>query len=343
MSAEQRLIAETPQLVTLYRLLEPALPTMGERAEVMRQHLRDRGVRPAMWRLLHRVGTSWMSDIRPFYLGGRRPQARAAVDMLLVAQSFGTQSLVPTWLLNAFLSTYGNPNRPRACYDPHLDDLYDLAARMGQWARSPALVSVLQANVQALLNWADREWCVGPYRSGARVTLGGVLRLVKAHEEREQRARQSASPWKLAGGLRLETLLPGHEAVLIDNPLQLWEEGQVMRHCADRFQHECAKGDYYVVSIRPVGGGRPLATVGLRYNGRLVVFDQVTGFANAPVTPKVRKEGVRLAAQLSRQLRCMDEGASIDAGRGDAGRSIKLSGPRCSPAAATPSARPLTG
>lgn len=343
MSAEQRLMDELPQLLTLYRLLEPVLPTEGERAEVMRRHLRDRGVRPAMWRLLHRVGTAWMTDVRPFYLRGRRPQARAAVDMLLVAQSFGTQSLVPLWLLSAFLSTYGNPNRPRACYDPHLDDLYDLAARMGQWAQSPALGPVLQANVHALLNWADREWCVHPARSGARVTLGGVLRLVKAHEEREQRARQSAIPWKLPAGLRLETLLPGHKVVLIDNPFQLWEEGQVMRHCADRFQHECAKGDYYVVSIRPTGGGRPLATVGIRRNGRLVVFDQITGFANAPVAPTVRKEGVRLAAQLGRQLRCIEEGAAIDVSRGDPGRSFKPSGRRCSPAVATPSARPVTG
>lgn len=343
MSAKERLIDESPQLLTLYRLLEPALPTEGERAEVMRQHLRNRGVRPAMWRLLHRAGTSWMTDVRPFYLRGRRPQARAAVDMLLVAQSFGTQSLAPLWLLNAFLSTYGNPNRPRSCYDPYLDDLYDLAARMGQWAQSPALGPVLQANVLALLNWADREWCVHPARSAVRVTLGGVLRLVKAHEEREQRARQSANPWKLPVGLRLESQLAGHEAVLVDTPLQLWEEGQVMRHCADRFRHECARGDYYVVSMRPTGGGRPLATVGIRRNGRLVVFDQVTGFANAPVTPKVRKEGVRLAAQLGRQLRCIDEGATIDAGRGDTGRSLKPSGPRCSPAVAIPPARQATG
>lgn len=265
MSTEQRLIDETPQLLTLYRLLESALPTEGERNEVMRRHLWVHGVRPAMWRLLNRVGTDWMNEVRPFYLRGRQRHAQVAIDILQVAQAFGTHSLVPLWLLKAFLSLYGNPNRPRARYHPKLDDLYGLAIRLGMWAQSSTLGSTLQEHVHALLNWADHEWRNQHAYSQSRVTLGGLLRLVHEHEEHDLRVRQADSPWKRPHGLQLDCQLPGYQVVLIDSPLLLWEEGRAMRHCADRYRQECFKGTTLWCRYGPsMEGDRwpPLASVG---------------------------------------------------------------------------------
>ncbi|TNF54291.1 MAG: hypothetical protein EP308_08070 [Burkholderiales bacterium] len=268
-----------------------------------------------MWRLLHRVGTAWMSEVRAFYRRERRCQPRVAVDILLVAQAFGTHDLVPLWLLKAFLSLHGNPNRPRASYHPHLEDLYGLNARMGLWAQSPALGPVLEENVHALIAWANRQWCGLEGQCQPRLTLNRILGLVREHEEREQADLLSAQPWQRSAGLVLDCKLPGYRAVLIGNARQLWEEGKVMRHCADHFRDRCAEGDYYVISLRPERGGRPLATIGVRRQfGRHVMFHQVTGFANAAVTSGVRREAVRLAAQLGRQLRnpgmnpCVHEG-----------------------------------
>lgn len=327
MSAEQRLIDESPQLLTLYRLLESVLPTEGERTEVMRRHLWVQGVRPAMWRLLHRVGTDWMTEVRPFYLRGRQRHAQIAIDILRVAQAFGTHSLVPLWLLKAFLSLYGNPNRPKSRYHPMLDDLYSLAGRLGMWAQSTTLGPLLQEHVHALLNWADREWCVHDAYNQSRVTLGSLLRMVRKQEEHDQLARQAESLWKIPQGLQLDCQLPGHRAVLIDSALRLWEEGRAMRHCADRFRQECFKGAYIVVSIRPIDGGRPLATVGIRRDVFGAKFDQVTGFANGPVTPTVRREAVRLAAQLGRQLRNRGTDQVAYPGAVSASRSLNPSSP----------------
>lgn len=336
MSAEQRLIGETPQMLTLYHWLEAALPAEGERTEVMRRHLWVHGVRPATWRLLHRVGTDWMSEVRPFYLRGRQRHAQVAIDILRVVQAFGTQSLVPIWLLKAFLSLYGNPNRPRARYHPKLDDLYSLAIRLGMWAQSSTSGPKLQEQVHALLNWADREWRHHRTHDQSRVTLEGLLRLVREHEEHDLMVRQADSPWKLPQGLRLDCQLPGHQAVLIDGPLPLWDEGRAMRHCADRYRQQCFKGTYFVVSIRPIDGGRPLATVGIRRDIFGVKFDQVTGFANGPVTPKVRREAVRLAAQLGRQLRNLGDDQVVYPGMVVASRSLNLSTQSTSPAVARP-------
>ncbi len=343
MSAEQRLIDETPQLLTLYRLLESVLPTEGERTEVMRRHLWEQGVRPAMWRLLHKVGTDWMTEVRPFYLRGRQRHAQVAIDILRVAQAFGTHSLVPLWLLKAFLSLYGNPNRPRARYDPKLDDLYGLAVRLGIWAQSSTWGPVLQEHVHALLNWADREWCAHHPCNRSRVTLGGLLRVVREHEERDQMLRQAESTWTLPPGLQLDCQLPGYRAVLIDSPLLLWEEGRTMRHCADRFHHQCCKGTYFVVSIRPIDGGRPLATVGIRRDIFGAKFDQVTGVANAPVSLKVRREAVRLAAQLRRQLRSCSAVQVACQGTGIAPQSLNPSTQSRSPDVAQRPAQPVFG
>jgi hypothetical protein len=93
MSAEQRLINESPQLVPLYELSKAVLPHDGERTEVMRLHLVRAGVRPSMWRLLHKVGCDWMAAMLPFYKRGPLWKATAGLDLLLVAQSFGTHSL----------------------------------------------------------------------------------------------------------------------------------------------------------------------------------------------------------------------------------------------------------
>jgi hypothetical protein len=81
MSAEQRLIEETPQLLPLYGLLKAVLPIEGERAEVMRQHLVRKGVRPSMWRLLHGVGCDWMTTMLPFYRRRSLWKADAALDL----------------------------------------------------------------------------------------------------------------------------------------------------------------------------------------------------------------------------------------------------------------------
>lgn len=302
MSAEQRLLSETPQLVTLHNLLDQTLPAQGERTEVMRRHLLNHAVRPAMWRLLHQVGSDWMTQLRPYYLRERERRPLAAVDMLVIAQSFGTQELAPLWLLKAFLSQYGNPNQPRAAYHPHLNDLYGLNASLGRWAQNGRLAPLLQEHVHELLNWANGQWAKGQGNNLPRLTLSGLLRLVAEHQAREKFSAQNALPWPVGPGVELECHLADHEVVLVSTALQLWEEGQVMRHCAFRFLDECANGDFFVVSIRPRTGGRPLATVGLRRDRGLVYYDQVTGFANDPVSAKVRKEAWQLAGRLEEQL-----------------------------------------
>lgn len=101
----------------------------------------------------------------------------------------------------------------------------------------------------------------------------------------------------------LNCRLEGIKPVAIQNALELWEEGNTMRHCAYELLPKCAAGSYIVVSLRPVSGGRPLATVGIRRMSDVVMFHQVTGFANQAVRRDVHAEARRLAGELHRRLK----------------------------------------
>lgn len=298
MSAEQRLIDETPQLLPLYKLLKDALPQEGERAEVMRHLLLRGGVRPSMWRLLHRAGCDWMTPMLPFYR--RRPhwRADAGLDLLLLAQSFGTESLVPGWLLQALMSQCANPNRPSSNYHVKLNDLDELNVRLGRWVQNKQLVALVQEHAQFILQWANTQW-----RKGSRLTLQSLLRVAAEHETRERARAMISEPWRLPVELLLNCRLAGHEAVVIRNALELWEEGHAMRHCAYEHLSDCAAGNYVVASLRPVAGGRPLATVGMRRVSYLAMFHQVTGFANQVVNRDVQAEARRLAGELHMRLK----------------------------------------
>lgn len=303
MSAEQRLIEETPQLLPLYGLLKEALPQEGERAEVMRHHLMRKGVRPSMWRLLHRDGSDWMTSMLSFYR--RKPlwKAAAALDLLLLAQSFGTQSLVPGWLLRILMSQCANPNRPTSGYHAKLNDLDQLNARLGRWVQNGQLEPVLRENAHLIFQWANTQWRRGAGHVLNRLTLQSLLRVVAEYEARERARAMSAVPWRITVELKLNCRLEGYEAVAIRNALELWEEGHAMRHCAYEHFSGCASGSYLVVSLRPVSGGRPMATVGIRQMYDLATFHQVTGFANQAVRRDVYVEARRLAGELNRRLK----------------------------------------
>ncbi|MDZ4123060.1 MAG: PcfJ domain-containing protein [Hydrogenophaga sp.] len=303
MSAEQRLIDETPQLVPLYELLKGVLPHNGERAEVMRLHLVRAGVRPSMWRLLHKVGCDWMAALLPFYKRGPLWKATAGLDLLLLAQSFGTHSLAPGWLLHALMSQAGNPNRPSRRYLSRLNDLDGLNARLGRWVQNEQLEPVLRDNAQLVFHWATTQWRRGSGHGLKRLTLQSLLRVVAEHEARERARAMVADPWPTPVVSMLNCQLNGCEAVVIRNALELWEEGQTMRHCAYEKLSTCASGGYVVVSLRPVSGGRPLATVGIRRTSDQALFHQVTGFANQAVSRDVQFEARRLSVELHLRLK----------------------------------------
>jgi hypothetical protein len=271
--------------------------------QMMRRILSDESIQPTTWRLMCRVGTDWMKEFLAYYNFGVVAPCDIAADLLRLVQAFGTQGLVPPWLLHALMQTGGNPNDPRVGYTARLEDLFTLCKRLGHLMTQldDKGLARLEEHAHALFNWASDHLGELPEAYLRRASLGGLIHRVELQATQEALALECAAGWHVPFSLQLKSV--GVDAVILDNPLAIWQEGQVMRHCADKWIGPCAKGDYLMVSLRHSEKsrtrGRPLATVTFDLRGDSVRLHKIAGFANTLASPEAHD----LAQDCLRQLR----------------------------------------
>jgi hypothetical protein len=295
------LLKEAPGLIALYALMVGEVDSVTDCLEVthvMRLILRLEGVQTGTWRLLCRVGTDWMREFLAYYDFERDYPCDIAVDIPRLAQAFGTQQLVPPWLLHALMQLGGNPDSPNTRYTKRLDDLFPLCKRLGHLIDQLDEKSLarLQEHAHALFNWASDHLGELPEAYLRRASLGGLIRRVELQAVQDGLALQGADSWHVPYHLRLKSTQV--DAVILDSPLAIWQEGQAMRHCADNWIDPCAKGDYLMVSLRHQDKNRPLATVTFDLRGDTVRLHKIAGFANTLASPEARD----FAQQCQRQL-----------------------------------------
>ncbi len=317
---------EAPQLLQLFAMLADELvqeddpSSRGGPIARMKRLLRNQGIRPAMWRLISREGTDWMKPLMGFLDLNEQSMAFAAVDLLSVAQAFGTQALPPEWLIHAFMQLGGSPNRPRAAYAHRLDDLFPLCERMGHLlAQSDDETrALMQEQAAEVFNWGSNHLVDLPARSLRHISLRGLLRRVELEAGKEALALEGAQGWNVAYRL---TLTEGRfRPVILDSPQALWLEGKRMHHCASDYMDRCARGQILMVSLRDAAQARPEATMAFDLAGPQVQLMQVSGFANRLVEPIVQWAAQCCLEQLQAQKRAWDlaRGAGeFEAGLGD--------------------------
>ncbi|MBN9404713.1 MAG: PcfJ domain-containing protein [Burkholderiales bacterium] len=289
-----RLRSESPQWLPLLAQLWRHLPTEGEPVANLRALLLSHGVSPAMWRLLHREGTAWIWPLRNYYTKDSQHSGRAALELVLKAQKFGTRQLVPLWMLQALMNLDGNPNLPRKSYLKNPEDPIDapMAARLGQWAADRVLSGDEQALQQLhdrcylLLNWAAAHPRYVTSRALRQVTLTGLWRKAEQWHQQELARARHLKPWRAPFEL---TALQHDELALVwlGSAADILDEACAMRHCADSYVERCARGSYVLLSVRRKDTGKRLATVGLQWADGRLQLHQMTGFANALVPPPI--------------------------------------------------------
>ncbi|MBN9407476.1 MAG: PcfJ domain-containing protein [Burkholderiales bacterium] len=289
-----RLQAESPQWLPLLAQLWRHLPTEGEPLAHLRALLLNNGVSPAMWRLLHREGTGWIWPLRNYYTKDSWHSGRAALELVLKAQKFGTRRLVPVWMLQALMNLDGNPNRPRTSYLKKLEDPIDapMAVRLGQWAADMALsgdepgLQQLQGQCYLLLDWATAHPRYVTSRAMRQVTLPALWRKAEQWHQRQLAKARQRKPWRAPFDL---TAVEHDELQLVwlGSAVDILEEAFAMRHCADSYVEPCARGSYVLLSVRRKDTGKRLATVGVKPAGRGPELHQMAGFANALVPPHI--------------------------------------------------------
>lgn len=303
------LLKEAPQLIPLYALLADELDVdpdaKGEVTARIKTFLIERGVRPATWRLLCRGGTQWMTECLAYYDFHRQTHGRIALDLLVIAEAFGSTAPLFTWLLHALLQLGGNPNAPHANFSERLGDLFPLCARLGHLVAKAddVTLALLQDNAYAIFNWASDHLVNVSANTLRRASAVWLVNQVRAQEQLEALQRGSAQPWEVP--YQIDLGRSDVSAVVLDSALAVWQEGQLMRHCADNYVPRCASGRLLMVSLRSEQQTRPLATVAFNMSDETVKQQCISGFANRLVNPEIHS----LAAICRRQLRAQQRAA----------------------------------
>jgi hypothetical protein len=300
---DARLVAEAPQMVLLRCWLAGRMRPDQEHLQSMRTQLTARGVQPAMWALLQRVGCEWMKEFMPYYTDGRRPGIHEIADVLRLAQAFGTRELVNPALLHGLMALFCNPNSPQYLVADKVDDLFGLALRLGGiWAQADEKVREEMASLaHQVFRWADEGWKDLDQRAQRHIGWKGLQRYLTRWEIESQLVLPEHSSFGLS--LNLTTSDPSLVAVVLNSHRDVWEEGHHMHHCAFTYAAACSKGKGVMVSIRRASGGKRLATALFRiqrfHDGSTEVsVAKVSGPANALVEKTMRREIDALARQL---------------------------------------------
>ncbi len=298
---DQRFLQEAPQLVPLHRLINATLPDTGERTQVMRAYLVEECIEAPLWRMLHNHGSTWMLEYVGYFRSDVAPED-IALDVLRLAGAFTFDEHFPVVhpLLRALMNVGGNPNKPGSCYTYRLLDLYGLAERVGSAYKQGDADTrqLILDNAENLFNgWGTTHW--GDLREYVqrRISLKGLLRIMQTKFEKDRIQAMSMRDWKMP---ELHFEYEGVTAVILRTALEVWEEGQRMRHCATAYIDRCANGDYVIVSFRDGKHSRPLATAGYVLAQDYAELDAVTGFANTKVTKEILAIAQACEAQLTR-------------------------------------------
>jgi hypothetical protein len=301
---------DNPSLIPLFALMAEdvqmfdCVPSI-EVLAAMKISLLNNGIEPAMWRLIAREGTPWLKECLAFRDFEYETLGMCAVDLLTMAQAFGTKHTVPTWLLWAVMQLGGNPNKPQINYALKLDDLFPLCARLGVLvARADAqTLQRIQEHALAIINWgSDHLGNVSPQQV-RRATLDWLIRRCQQQNELDRIRHLAAEPWTIAKKRFVLDLDRSDICVhVLDSAEAVWEEGQLMRHCAASYVRPCSSGELVMVSIRRQGLRRPLATAAFDVRPLEKHRFRISGFANALVDEDLIAVARQCQAQIRKQL-----------------------------------------
>lgn len=279
------LLQEAPQLIALYALVSDEIERTPPPTQAMKRYLKRNGLGDAMWRLLTQHGTGWMLEHLACFDLERASPASCAIDLLKLANAFGTQQLVPKELLRALMHLGGNPNRPESYFADKLDDLFDLCKRLGVIlanADAPKRQLLLE-QAEPLFAWFEAHAKEISLRALRHITLDGLLKRMRLQQKKNELNAQGQPAWKVP--YRVDLQDTEVQAVVLSSAFAVWQEGQSMRHCVANYTARCARGNLLMLSLRRPGQSHGFATVSFEFRGATVELHRYSGFANQALQP----------------------------------------------------------
>jgi hypothetical protein len=299
---------EAPQFIALYFLLGDKLSSQQEVTYSMKQYLREFGFGAAVWRLLSREGTHWIIEYLAYFDIQRQSLGSCAIEILKMACAFGTHALPPSELLHALIQLGGNPNQPSAYFVTRVDDQFALCRRLGILAQraDASTLQLLKEQAMTIFEWGSDHAQFVPDATLRRISLKGLLRKAEIQALRDKKKRESGPSWKSPFEIDLQD--SNVSAVILTSTLAIWQEGQVMHHCADKFGRRCAGGELLMVSLRDARHRHPLATASFSMNKPMVQIHKYSGFANGRISSQTYDliEQCRQQLQMQRHVQAVE-------------------------------------
>ena len=278
-----KLESDAPHLIGIYGALCRArgFPRTGEPLQRLREYLVANRISPQTWiAILNAPARFWLIANR-YYTGATDGQV---LDLIRCIDLLGFDRAPTTWLVDTLLAPHGGPGSRYPNYASELckgEAVWRHIVRLLTDIEKPTEVQSL--DLKRVVDWAGQtgqnQLTRAQRQAGWRWLVGKSL---KWEKQQKAELESSGKTWWVPAK---EFAVAGHEFRFLTNPLEVWEEGQAMRHCAYILVRGCETGVCLVVSIRR--SGERVATLELRRTGEKWWVHQLAGKANRPCTGAV--------------------------------------------------------
>ena len=290
-----KLESDAPHLIALYGALCRArkFPDTGEPVQRLKQYLVANGIRPRVWIAIvnapHRL---WLM-VNRYYT---KTSADQVLDLIQCIDCLGFDLVPVNWLLDALLAPHGGPGFRYASYAGEVskgEPVWRHIVRLMQHIEKPTEAQCL--DLKWVVDWAGQTGQDELTRAQRQAGWRWLVAQSEQWETRQVIALQSneRSWWVPAK----EVMVGELQFRFLTTPLEVWEEGRAMRHCAYDLARGCESGVCWLVSV--MWEGAKVATLDLRRNDGKWRIHQLAGKANAPCNVATWSASLQLVKNLT--------------------------------------------
>ena len=282
-STFKKLESDAPHLIGLYGALCRArgFPRTGEPLQRLKEYLTANRISPQAWKAVLKAPARFWLIANRYYT---EASAEKMLDLIRCVDLLGFDRAPATWLVDALLAPHGGPGSRYPGYAVEVckhGPIWCHIVMLLRHIKKPT--EALSLDLKRMVDWVDHT---GEYQLTRAQRQGGWRWLVgkSLQWEKQQKAEleSSGKTWWVPA---TELAISGYDFRFLANPLEVWDEGQAMRHCAYILVRGCETGVSLVVSVRR--SGERVATLELRRTGEIWRIHQLAGKANRPCSATV--------------------------------------------------------
>ena len=279
-SSFAKLESDGPQLIGLYGALCRVrnFPRTGEPVQRLRAYLGTNGVHPHTWIAIVNAPARLWLVLNRFYTG---VSAVELLDLISCIDWLGFDQPPSKWLLEALLTPHGGPGSRYTTYGflmRKCEQVWRHVVRLLAHIEKPT--EGQSQDLKRVVDWAGQTEKKEITR--AQRQAGWPWLIKKSLQWEEQRTVEIQSSGKTWWVPAKTITVKEFEFRFLSTPLEVWEEGQAMRHCAYDLVLGCETRICWVVSLRK--DETRVATLELRRTGEKWWIRQLAGKANGLCT-----------------------------------------------------------